>query len=211
MLRLPSPAAQQACSSHNIAVECLKLFPRYRCVPFALPSVPCATSSLTASCRWHSILHSTVLGMVTAVLSSPEMLDAALKGGLLQANTQSPHVTFNPSTHLPIIALYKHQLLIIAYNTTRQLLIIAYNTTRLSDTAPGHHSSSTARHARRQAPSPVLHGASGQDRRRAEGHCQEGERVLKRCCDVVLVSDADDSRRTIAFAWRWSRTGILRT
>ena len=30
MLRLPNPAAQQACSEHNIAVECLKLFPRYR-------------------------------------------------------------------------------------------------------------------------------------------------------------------------------------
>jgi hypothetical protein len=37
--------------------------------------------------RWHGVLHNTVLNMATLVTSSPEMLEAALKGGLLQANT----------------------------------------------------------------------------------------------------------------------------
>jgi hypothetical protein len=90
MLRLPNPAAQQACSEHNIAVECLKLFPRYRfevtlrsCSSFACC---CVVRSLAPRNRWHSILHSTVLNMITAVLSSSETLEAALRGGLLQAS-----------------------------------------------------------------------------------------------------------------------------
>ena len=48
--------------------------------------------------RWHSILHSTVLNMVTAVLSSPEMLEAALKGGLLQVSAAN-------SVAIPIVNL----------------------------------------------------------------------------------------------------------
>jgi serine/threonine-protein phosphatase 6 regulatory subunit 3 len=66
MLRLPHEVAQKACADHNIAVECVQLFPRY---------------------RWHSILHSTVLSMVNAVLANPVMRDAAIKGGLLRAIT----------------------------------------------------------------------------------------------------------------------------
>jgi hypothetical protein len=95
MLRLPNPAAQQACSDHNIAVECLKLFPRYRfeVIWFSLLSFACCSVVRSlAPHRWHSILHSTVLNMITAVLSSPETLDAALRGGLLQASTQTRHV-----------------------------------------------------------------------------------------------------------------------
>ena len=64
MLRLPNSEARQACADHNIAVECVQLFPRYRLDtqtllsprPFRPPSLflpntaPCPSAGGTASC-----------------------------------------------------------------------------------------------------------------------------------------------------------------